>query len=165
MKTPMKSTVTAYLGLGTNMGDRAATLAAAKAALAATPGLTLTRASSLYETAPQGLTDQPWFLNAVLEVETSLEPAALLFACLAVEARFGRERTVRWGPRTLDVDVLLFGDRTIDTAELQVPHPRLHERAFVLVPLHEIAPDAEVPGRGRVRDLLAGVADQPVRKA
>ncbi len=155
----------AYLGLGTNLGDRAATLAAAIDDLVATPGITLARASSVYETAPQDLADQPTFLNAVVAVDTDLDPSALLTVCMAVEARFGRERTVRWGPRTLDVDVLLYGDRTIDTPDLQVPHPRMHERAFVLVPLHEIAPETEIPGRGRVADLLPTVADQPVRKA
>jgi 2-amino-4-hydroxy-6-hydroxymethyldihydropteridine diphosphokinase len=98
-------------------------------------------------------------------VDTDLDPPDLLKACIAVEARFGRERTVRWGPRTLDVDVLLYGDRTIAAPDLQVPHPRMHERAFVLVPLREIAPDAEIPGRGHIADLLPAVADQPVRKA
>jgi 2-amino-4-hydroxy-6-hydroxymethyldihydropteridine diphosphokinase len=155
----------AYLGLGANLGDRRATLAGAVDALAATPRLRLRCASSLYATAPQGLRDQPEFLNQVVQVDTDLPPADLLRACRAVEDRFGRARTIRWGPRTLDVDVLLYGQRIIDTADLQVPHPRLHERAFVLVPLCEIAPDVEIPGRGPARDLLAAVADQSVRKA
>jgi 2-amino-4-hydroxy-6-hydroxymethyldihydropteridine diphosphokinase len=155
---------TAYLGLGANLGGREATLAGAIAALRATPGIASVRASSLYETEPQGLADQPWFLNCVLEVETDLDPIALLRACQAVEQAFGRERTVRWGPRTLDVDVLLYGDETMRTPDLEVPHPRLHERAFVLVPLCELAPEAEVPGRGRAADLLPTVQDQPVRR-
>lgn len=154
----------AYLGLGANLGDRAATLAGALASLAATQGLKILRCSGLYETEPQGLTDQPWFLNCVAAVSWAGTPRNLLYACLAVEARFGRTRTVRWGPRTLDVDVLLLGDRVIDTPELTVPHPRLHERAFALAPLAEIAPDAVIPGRGAVRELLRGLADQRVRR-
>ena len=155
----------AYLGLGANLGDRAATLNGAVDALRGTPGLRVTRVSAFYETEPQGLVDQPWFMNGVVEVESDLDPEDLLRACQAVEQTFHRQRLVRWGPRTLDVDVLLYGDLTLDTPDLTVPHPRMQERAFVLVPLCEIAPDVEIPGRGRARDLLPAVADQPVRRA
>jgi 2-amino-4-hydroxy-6-hydroxymethyldihydropteridine diphosphokinase len=156
--------VIAYLGLGANLGDRAAALSGALRALAATPGIEVLRVSGLYETEPQGLTGQPWFLNCVAEVRTSLDPQALLRACQAVELAFGRERTVRWGPRTLDVDVLLYGEAILDTPELRVPHPRLHQRAFALVPLCELAPDVGIPGRGPARGFLAAVADQQVRR-
>jgi 2-amino-4-hydroxy-6-hydroxymethyldihydropteridine diphosphokinase len=156
--------VRAFLGLGANLGDREAALRGAVAALAAEPGVRPLRCSSLYETAPQGRTDQPWFLNCVLAVDTDLGPEGLLRACQRVEAAFGRTRAVRWGPRTLDVDLLLYDDAVLAGEGLAVPHPRMHLRAFVLVPLHEIAPDAVIPGRGPVAALLPAVADQAVRR-
>jgi 2-amino-4-hydroxy-6-hydroxymethyldihydropteridine diphosphokinase len=150
----------AAVGLGANLGDAAATLRDAIAALAQLPDATLLRASRLYRTPAWGRTDQPDFINAVVLVETSLHARALLDALLAIERRFGRVRLEgeRWGPRTLDLDLLLFGDALIDEAGLQVPHPHLHERAFVLLPLAEIAPAWQVPGRGPVAALAAGMA-------
>jgi 2-amino-4-hydroxy-6-hydroxymethyldihydropteridine diphosphokinase len=150
----------AAVGLGANLGDAAATLRDAIAALAELPETTLLRASRLYRTPAWGRTDQPAFINAVALVETSLDARALLDALLAIERRFGRVRVdgARWGPRTLDLDLLVFGDALFDEAGLQVPHPHLHERAFVLLPLAEIAPALQVPGRGRVAALAAGMA-------
>ncbi len=144
----------AWIGLGANLGDAAGTVRAAIAALDGLPGTRLLRASSLYAAPAWGNPDQPPFVNAVAGVDTGLEPLALLRALLALEQRFGRVRdpAVHWGPRRLDLDVLLYADQTIDLPELQVPHPYLHQRAFVLVPLAEVAPDLSIPDRGHVRD-------------
>ena len=150
--------VVAFLGLGSNQGDRAEILAQARMLLAGAD-LILLRASHLYESAPWGVPDQPWFLNQVLEVRTLLSPHALLERCRAVEARLGRVRTRRWGPRTIDVDVLLYADLMISAASLTVPHPHLRERAFVLVPLLELAPHLRLPTGERVADLLATLPD------
>jgi 2-amino-4-hydroxy-6-hydroxymethyldihydropteridine diphosphokinase len=151
--------VRAYVGLGTNLGDRERTLRAAVAALAAEPGIEVARVSRFRDTEPVGVLDQPRFLNGAAELETELAPRELLDRLLEVERRFGRDRAAerRQGPRTLDLDLLLFGDETIDEPGLVVPHPRLHERRFALEPLAELAPGLAVPGCGRVRDLLAGV--------
>ena len=147
----------AYVGLGSNLGDREATLQAAVAALEAAPGVEVTAVSSLRETDPVGYLDQPPFLNGVAALETGLRPRELLRLLLAVEARFGRDRDAvpAGGPRTLDLDLLLYGDLRVDEKDLQIPHPRLHERAFVLEPLAEVAPGREVPGKGSVEALLA----------
>ena len=128
----------AYLLLGSNLGDRAALLAAARQELAATAG-EIVAESGLYETAAWGREDQPAFLNQALAVRTALRPEALLAACLAAEQQAGRQRLEHWGSRTLDVDILLFGAEIIDTPTLTVPHPRLPERRFALVPLAEVA--------------------------
>jgi 2-amino-4-hydroxy-6-hydroxymethyldihydropteridine diphosphokinase len=139
----------AYVGLGSNLGDRRRVLASALAELEPR------RVSSVVETEPWGKTEQPRFLNAVAEIETQEEPRALLARLMDVEARHGRERTERWGPRTLDLDLLLYGDRRVKEPGLEVPHPRLAERRFVLEGLAELCPDATVPGLGRtVRELL-----------
>lgn len=130
--------VLAYLLLGSNLGDRAALLAAARRELAATAG-EIVAESRLYETAAWGREDQPAFLNQALAIQTLLRPEALLAACQAAEQRAGRQRLEHWGSRTLDVDILLFGDKIIGTPTLTVPHPRLPERRFALVPLAEIA--------------------------
>ena len=144
----------AYVGIGTNLGDRAAHVAQALQALAAEPAIEFVKASSLYETAPVGKTDQPDFLNAVAALRTSLPPRALLDALLHIENRMGRVRNLRWGPRVIDLDLLLYGDAQIQTPGLTIPHPRLRERAFVLIPLAEIAPDLRLPGDGkRIRDF------------
>ena len=150
----------AAIGLGGNLGDAATTLRQAIEALGALPGTRLLRASRLYRTPAWGLTAQPDFINAVAVVETTLAPGALLDHLLAIERRFGRVRVdgERWGPRTLDLDLLLHGDATIDEPGLRVPHPHLHERAFALLPLAEIAPEAEIPGIGMVGKLAAGMA-------
>src|SRR5690606_21690034 len=156
----MNVPVRACVGLGGNIGDVAAALRAALAALDALPGTRLLRASRFYRTPAWGVAAQPDFINAAAVVETTLAPRVLLEALLAIERDHGRERAAdgsRWGPRTLDLDLLLHGDAVIDEPGLVLPHPQLHARAFVLVPLAEVAPGAEVPGRGRVDALLAAV--------
>ena len=155
--------VTAYVGLGANLGDAAAALDAAVAALAALPGTRLAACSPRYRTAPVDATG-PDYLNAVAALDTDLSAEALLAALHEIELHHGRERPYRNAPRTLDLDLLLHGDTRIDRPHLVVPHPRLHERAFVLVPLADLAPDLVVPGRGRVRDLLDTVADQRIER-
>ncbi len=147
----------AYVGLGSNLGDREATLRAALAELAATPGVEVVAVSTLVDTEPVGYLDQPRFLNGVAVLETDLPARALLDLLLALEARFGRDRAAApaQGPRTLDLDLLLYGDAVIDEEGLRIPHPRLHERAFVLGPLREVAPGLEVPGMGSVEAILA----------
>ena len=154
----------AVLSLGSNQGDRLATLQGAVDALAGTPGLAVLAVSPVYETDPVGGPEQPDYLNAVVLVQTDLGPRALLERSLAVEADFDRARDVRWGPRTLDVDVLAVGDLRVDEPGLVVPHPRAAERAFVLMPWLDVDPAAEVPGRGRVDDLLAVVGRWGVRR-
>ncbi len=142
----------AYVGLGANLGDREAAIRAAAEQLGAR------RVSAIVETEPWGYTDQPRFLNAVAEVETSLEPRAFLERLLEIERSLGRTRDVpRWGPRTIDLDLLVYGDAVVNEPGLTVPHPRLHERAFVLEPLAELAPSLNVPGKGTVSVLLAGL--------
>lgn len=139
--------VTAYLGLGTNLGNRENNLTRAAQALGESPALTVTRASSIYETAPWGYANQPDFLNCVLEVTTTLEPAPLLRFVKEVEDAMGREPSLRYGPRLIDIDILLYGNQTIslDCPDLQIPHLRLSQRAFVLVPLEELAAEAIHP--------------------
>ena len=149
----------AYVGLGSNLGDREGTLRAALEALGADPAVQVTAVSTLVETDPVGYVDQPRFLNGVAVVETELPPRALLDLLLALEHRFGRRRedVPRGGPRTLDLDLLLYEGVEIGEPGLRIPHPRLQERAFVLGPLAEVAPGLEVPGRGSVEALLAGL--------
>jgi para-aminobenzoate synthetase component 1 len=137
---------TAYLGLGGNLGDRRALLASALGHLASAPAVRIARVSPVYETKAVGLTDQPDFLNLVVELETTLTPHALLDLCLSIEQRLGRVRRERWGPRTLDIDVLLHTGHSLADDRLTLPHPRLHERAFVLAPLADLAPDLLVNG-------------------
>ncbi len=143
----------AYVGLGSNLGHREQTIRNAADAIAAI------RLSTIRETEPWGLEEQPLFLNAVAEVETELGPRELLDELLEVERRLGRERGAgpRYGPRTIDLDLLLYGEETVDEPGLTVPHPHLHERRFVLEPLVELEADLVVPGRGRVSDILAAL--------
>jgi len=152
-----------FLSLGSNLGDREANLLEALRRLEQL-GVHVVRRSSWYETEPVGYTDQPDFLNLVAEVRTRLGPHALLRAAQQVEAELGRVRAVRWGPRTVDVDLLLYGERVVNTPDLVLPHPRLRERAFVLVPLAELAPDLVLPDGTAVTDLLPAVAAQRVRR-
>ncbi|GAA4508240.1 2-amino-4-hydroxy-6-hydroxymethyldihydropteridine diphosphokinase [Hymenobacter ginsengisoli] len=149
----------AYLLLGSNLGDRAARLAQARHDLAATAGR-LVATSGLYETAAWGLEDQPAFLNQVLALETELDAPTLLAACLAAEQQQGRERLVRWAARTLDVDILLFGQEVIATPTLVVPHPAVPARRFALTPLAELAPQLAHPQLHRtISELLAACPD------
>jgi 2-amino-4-hydroxy-6-hydroxymethyldihydropteridine diphosphokinase len=153
--------VRVFIGLGANLGDASATLNAAIAALAGLPLTTLTARSKTYRSAPvdaQG----PDYLNAVAELDTALLPAVLLRELQGIEQAHGRERAYRNAPRTLDLDLLLYGDQTIATPDLTVPHPRMHERAFVLLPLQELAPGLDIPMQGKLADLLTAVADQRV---
>jgi 2-amino-4-hydroxy-6-hydroxymethyldihydropteridine diphosphokinase len=154
----------AYIALGSNLRDPAAQVRAGFEALAMLPDTRLAAVSSLYLTAPVGRLDQPDFVNAVALVETGLDPHALLDALLAIEREFGRVRDVANGPRTLDLDIVLYGDEAHDDAELTIPHPRMHERAFVLAPLAEIAPRAIIPGRGMASALAACVDASGITK-
>lgn len=149
--------VVAFVGLGANLGDAALTLRQAIDALARLPGIQRVQASRLYRTPAWGVEDQPDFINAVAKLETRLTAHDLLEALLATEREFGRDRldATRWGPRTLDLDLLLYADAVIDQPGLHVPHPHLHQRAFALVPLLEIAPEARIPGYGPARDAVS----------
>ena len=153
----------AYVGLGANLGDTQATLHTTLDALGTLPGTTLVARSSFYATAPLDA-DGPDYLNAVAALETALDAPALLAALQAIEAAHGRARSYRNAPRTLDLDLLLFGDEIIDLPNLTVPHPRMHERAFVLAPLAEIAPNIVIPRHGRAADALKTVGGQRFSK-
>jgi 2-amino-4-hydroxy-6-hydroxymethyldihydropteridine diphosphokinase len=155
---------TAYLSLGSNLGDRDAHLAGAMERLEAA-GVRIVRRSSVYETEPQDRRDQPWFLNMVIEVETDLAPLELLAQTQKFEQDMGRQRGELKGPRTIDIDILFYGSSVIATTELEIPHPRLAARRFVLEPMAELAPEMLHPViRKTVRELLAGTASQIVRR-
>jgi 2-amino-4-hydroxy-6-hydroxymethyldihydropteridine diphosphokinase len=150
--------VRAYVGLGANLGDREAMLRSALEQLRAEPDVRVMAVSTFLDTAPVGLVDQPRFLNAVAAVETDLGARGLLDRLLGIERRLGRTRAgARFGPRTIDLDLLLYDDEQIDEPGLQVPHPRLHERLFALEPLAELEPDLILPGRGPLADVVAGL--------
>jgi 2-amino-4-hydroxy-6-hydroxymethyldihydropteridine diphosphokinase len=155
-----------YLALGSNLGDRRAHIAAAVARLA--PDVVVERVSSLYETEPAYVLDQPRFLNAALRGRTALDPSALLALLKRIERELGRGAGVRYGPRVIDLDILLYGDRSIATEALTIPHPRMAERPFVLVPLAEIAPGLTPPGwattLGALAQVVRGHGDVLVRK-
>ena len=156
MTEPTGATKVAYIGLGSNLADPVQQVLTALDELRATPGMRLLAHSSLYRNAPMGPPDQPDYVNAVACVETSLLPEALLDALLAIEQRHGRVRDgERWGPRTLDLDLLLFGEDVIASERLVVPHPGMPERPFVLLPLQQIAPDLQIPGMGSLAALCA----------
>lgn len=160
-QTPARS-VPVYIGLGANLGDPRRQVEQALVQLRALPQSALAAVSSLYQTVPVGPADQPDFINAVARLDTQLEPLALLAALQRIERQHGRIRNgQRWGPRTLDLDILLIGEQLLTLPQLCVPHPQMHCRAFVLGPLAEIAPPRlNIPGQGRLDDLLAAVADE-----
>lgn len=155
----MTATVVAAVGLGANLGDAASTVQRAAQSLDLLPQTQLLSSSRLYRTPAWGVQAQPDFVNAVALVQTQLDARTLLESLLSIEREFGRDRSVeqRWGPRTLDLDLLLYGDAMIDEPGLQVPHPHLTKRAFALVPLLEIAPEAVIPGYGRARNAVSGL--------
>ena len=147
----------AYVGLGANLGPREITLLRAVDLLAKTDGVEVLAVSQLRETEPVGVVEQPLFLNGAVALDTSLSPRELLDRLLEIERELGRVRDVRWGPRVVDLDLLVYGDRQMDEPGLRVPHPRLHERRFALEPLAELDPDLEIPGYGPMSDLLAAL--------
>jgi 2-amino-4-hydroxy-6-hydroxymethyldihydropteridine diphosphokinase len=152
----------AVVALGANLGDRAAALQHALDELAT--GAVVRSVSAIFETAPVGGPRQPDYYNAVAVLDTELSASDLLALALSIEAVAGRERSVRWGPRTLDVDLLVYDDTVSDDAVLTLPHPRAHTRAFVLMPWHEVDPDAVIPGRGAVAALLGNVDKSGIRR-
>lgn len=147
----------AFVAIGSNLADSAQQVLTAFDAIAALPRTSLQARSTLYLTAPVGYADQPDFINAVVHIHTKLPPQRLLLALLEIEERLGRQRTFRNAPRVIDLDVLLYNDIQINDVGLTLPHPRMHERAFVLVPLIEIAPDLIIPGYGRAVDCLSNI--------
>lgn len=147
----MKNTV--FIGLGSNIGDRYQYLVRAVALIANSPFLELVNTSSVYETDPVGYEDQDLFLNMVIEVKTTLSAEQILANCMRIEQELGRKREIKWGPRTIDLDILLYNQENIETEELVVPHPRMLERAFVMVPLLEICPDIKIPENGKSHSL------------
>ena len=153
-------TVSAFIGLGANLDDPRAHLLRAFDELAQLPQSSLSARSSLWRSAPVGYTDQPEFVNAVARLETDLAPEALLGQLRGLELAHGRERSFANAPRTLDLDLLLYGDESRATVKLTLPHPRMHERAFVLEPLAEIAPELSIPGHGNAREVLSGIRGQ-----
>ena len=165
MTQPSASNLTlAYIALGANLRKPEQQVMAGVEELAMLPDSRLAAVSSLYRSAPVGYADQPEFVNSVAAIETALSPRALLEALLAIERRYGRVREFQNAPRTLDLDIVLYGEAAVSEPGLTIPHPRMHERAFVVVPLAEIAPEAIVPGRGRVAELLASVDASSVRR-
>jgi len=154
----------AYIGLGANLDAPRQQVRQALAELATLPETIVLKTSSEYRSAPVGYSEQPEFINAVALLETGLAPERLLGELQALEARHGRQRSFPNAPRTLDLDLLLYGERIIDTDALKVPHPRMHERAFVLVPLLELAPEVAIPGHGPAARLLERCRDQKVER-
>jgi 2-amino-4-hydroxy-6-hydroxymethyldihydropteridine diphosphokinase len=152
------------LALGSNLGDRMETLQGALDALFDAPGMEFVAVSPVYATAPVGGPEQPEYLNAVIVIDTALPAQLILDRAHGVEEVYGRVREETWGPRTLDVDVIVYGDQTSDDPTLTLPHPRAHERVFVLAPWHDVDPAAEIPGRGRVADLLQKTGLDGVRR-
>ncbi len=153
--------VSTFIGLGSNVGDREGYLKKAVAALARLKGNKILQTSSIYETEPWGRKNQSYFLNMVVEMGTELDPCALLKCCQKIENKLGRHREDAWGPRIVDIDILLYGESVVHDKDLQIPHPRVAERRFVLVPLGEIASDVFIPGvRKTVREVLGACSDE-----
>ena len=156
---------TAYIGLGSNLGDKEANIKKALELLREVSGIQVKKVASLYKTAPLYMTRQDWFLNTVVEIETTLTSRQLLIQLKDIEKKLERKPTVRWGPRTIDLDILLYGCDQVKCDDLVIPHPRMIERAFVMVPLAEIAPNICIPGRGRAGELARLLSiDQSVEK-
>jgi 2-amino-4-hydroxy-6-hydroxymethyldihydropteridine diphosphokinase len=153
-----------FLGLGSNLGDREENIHEALRRLASHEHISLKQMSSIYETIPQGVKDQPDFLNAVVLIETDLDPIDLLDVVLQIEQDMGRVRNERWEPRKIDIDILLYDNTVMSAPDLTIPHPRMMERAFVMIPLAEIAPDLRLPGGKRASELADTLAGQGVRK-
>jgi 2-amino-4-hydroxy-6-hydroxymethyldihydropteridine diphosphokinase len=160
---PSRVSVQAFIALGSNLGDPQAQVRGGFDELKHLPGVLLLAGSSLYASAPVGYAEQPDFINAVAKIETTLGAHELLEALLAIERRHGRQRDIPNGPRTLDLDLLLYGTMQLEQAGLTIPHPRMHERAFVLMPLVEIEPECVIPGRGRAAEWLAKCANQVIK--
>ena len=163
MRTDRRVT-TAFIGIGSNLDNPLLQVQTALRELAEIPKTELTRSSSLYRTPPMGPPDQPDYVNAVAALTTTLSPTELLDALQALEARHGRVRTIHWGPRTLDLDLLLYGNETVHTARLTVPHPGIAQRAFVVLPLAEIAPALEIQGLGALSMLRAALQATPIER-
>lgn len=164
MTAAASAPVRAFVAFGANLGDPAASCEAAIQALDTLPGTRVVARSSLYRTAPLGTGPQPDYYNAVFEILTTLPAGRVLERLLDIERQAGRTRTAYRAPRALDLDLLLYDEEVIDEPHLQLPHPRMHERAFVLVPLAEIAPDTVIPGHGPLASLLPGVASQAIER-
>ena len=163
MRTDRRVT-TAFIGIGSNLDNPLLQVQTALRELAQIPNTALIRSSSLYRTPPMGPPDQPDYINAVAALATTLSPTELLDALQALEARHGRVRTIHWGPRTLDLDLLLYGNETVHTARLTVPHPGIAQRAFVVLPLAEIAPALEIQGLGALSMLRAALQATPIER-
>lgn len=159
----MPERTTAYLGLGGNVGDVATAMRTALERIDSDPDCSVTAVSPVYKTPPWGPVEQDWYLNACAEIETGLEPRALLDLALAVERGLGRVRVERWGPRTLDIDILIYGDEPVELPNLTIPHPRMTERAFVMVPLADIAPERVIGGKTTAEHAEA-FAGEPLEK-
>ncbi|GBF32120.1 2-amino-4-hydroxy-6-hydroxymethyldihydropteridine pyrophosphokinase [Desulfocucumis palustris] len=152
--------IVAYIGLGSNMGDKEANIRQAVEMVANIPGVLVTGVAPLYKTEPLGFTRQDWFLNTVAEIGTDVAPLSLLHSLQEIENKMGRVRTIHWGPRTIDLDMLLYGRECINLPELTVPHPRMGERAFVLVPLSRLKQDISIPGLGKVAEIASELAEK-----
>lgn len=153
-----------YLGLGSNVGDREKNLQDALNEISSYEGITVRNISSLYETEPVGVKEQPWFLNAVVELETNLPPMEVLGINKAIEKKLHRKETYKWGPRIIDIDLLLYGNCEISEPNLKVPHPEMHLRGFVLIPLAELAPALKIPGKTKLNDLIGELDNEAVKK-
>jgi 2-amino-4-hydroxy-6-hydroxymethyldihydropteridine diphosphokinase len=154
----------AFLGIGSNLGDRVGNVRAAVGFLSVTPGIRVERVSSYYETSPIGPVEQSDFVNVVAMIETAVSPSELLDLALGIEKRMGRVRDIRWGPRVIDIDILLYDGIELDAENLKIPHPRMMERAFVMVPLAEIAPDLRFPDGRMAQEVALGLSVQCVTK-